>query len=137
MTYQLSETDKVQLRILREQIFLQYSEEDALKIDKIIARALQNGWMNKDDVYELIEVLPRIIPSSKEKPQVKPETQNTDWNEYIDVRRARYRRAMERLHQVLSNWAFMQSAVYRKNMEPLASPIGKAKFNNIGQGIRK
>lgn len=137
MTYQLSETDKAQLRTLREQIFLQYNEEDALKMEKIIARSLPNGWMDKDDVYELIDVLPRIILSPKEEPQIKPESQNLDWNVYIDERRARYKHEMERLHQTLSNWVFMQSTVYRKNMEPLASSIGRAKINNMGQGIKK
>lgn len=137
MTYQLSETDKAQLHILREQIFLQYRKEDAQKIDKIIDRTLINGWIDKDDVYELIEVLPRIIPLPKEEPQVKPKSQHTDWNEYIDERRARFRREMERLHQTLSNWIFMQSAVCRKNIEPLSGPVGKAKFDNIGQGIKK
>lgn len=106
-------------------------------MDEIIDRVLFNGWIGKDDVYVLIEVLPRIIPSPIEKPQVKVESQNTDWKEYIDEQRARYRREMEQLHQMLSNWVFMQSSIYRKNMEPIEKPVGKAKFNNIGQRIQK
>lgn len=137
MTYQLSETDKVQLSTFRTQLFHRYREEDALIMDEIIDRALLNGWMSKDDVYELVEVLPRIIPSPKETPQEQSESQSVDWNEYIDEQRVRYRREMERLHQTLSTWVFMQSAVYRKNMEPLEKPVGKAKFNSIGQGIKK
>ena len=137
MTYQLSETDKAQLSTFRAQLFYRYREEDALMMDKIIDRALLNGWMSKDDVYELVEVLPRIIPSPKETPQEKSESQSADWNEYIDGQRVRYRREMERLHQTLSTWIFMQSAVYRKNMESLEKPVGKAKFNSIGQGIKK
>lgn len=137
MTYQLNETDRIQLHTLREQLFLCYSKEDALIMDEIIDRALLNGWMSKDDVYELIEVLPRIIPSPIEEPQAKPENQSADWNEYIDELRVRYRREMERLHQTLSTWIFMQSTVYRKNMESLEKPVGKAKFNSIGQGIKK
>jgi hypothetical protein len=137
MVYQLSETDMNQLQTLRGQILLHYSEEDAVRMADIIDQALLNGCLDKDDVYELIEVLPRIIPSSQEKTQSESETQNTDWNEYIDERRARYKREMERLHQVLSNWVFMQSAVYRKKMEPPDRPIERSKANNIGLGIKK
>ena len=136
MTYQLNETDKAQLSTFRTQLFYRYREEDALIMDKIIERALLNGWMSKDDVYELVEVLPRIIPSPQETPQEKSESQSVDWNEYIDEQRARYKREMERLRQTLSNWIFMQSAVYRKNMELLEKPVGKVKFNSIGQGIK-
>lgn len=55
-------------------------------------------WMDKDDVYELIEVLLRIIPLPDEESQVRSESQNTDWNEYIDERRAMYRYKMKQLH---------------------------------------
>ncbi len=137
MTYQLSETNKAQLSTFRTQLFYSYREEDALKMDEIIDRALLNGWMSKDDVYALVEVLPRIIPSPKETRQEKSESQSADWNEYIDGQRARYRREMERLHQTLSTLIFMQSAVYRKNTDSLEKPVGKAKFNSIGQGIKK
>ena len=137
MTYQLSETDRNQLRTVRAQLFIRYKEEDALIMDEIIERALLNGWISKDDVYELVEILPKIIPSPIEKLQVKTESRNADCDEHIDEQRVRYRLEMERLHQTLSNWIFMQSAIYRKNMESLEKPVGKAKPNNIGQGIKK
>lgn len=137
MAYQLSKTDVNQLQTLRGQIPLHYSDEDAARLVDIIDRALLNGCLDNDDIYELLEVLPKIIPSSQEETQSESETQNTYWNEYIDERRARYKREMERLHQMLSNWVFMQSAVYRKNMEHLDSPIERSKANNIGLGIKK
>lgn len=137
MAYQLSETDMNQLQTLRGQIPLHYSAEDAVRMVDIIDRALLNGCLDKDDIYELLEVLPRIIPSSQEKIQSESENQNADWNEYIDERRARYRREMERLYQVLSNWVFMQSAVYRKNMKPLDRSVERPKSNSIGLGIKK
>lgn len=137
MAYQLSKTDMNQLQTLRGQTYLHYSDEDAVRLVDIIDRALLNGCLDKDDVYELLEVLPRIIPTSQEKTQSESENQTTDWNEYIDERRARYKREMERLHQMLSNWVFMQSAVYRKNMEPPDRPIERLKENNIGLGIKK
>ena len=137
MAYQLSKTDVNQLQTLRGQIPLHYSDEDAVRLVDIIDRALLNGCLDNDDIYELLEVLPKIIPSSQEETQSESETQNTYWNEYIDERRARYKREMERLHQMLSNWVFMQSAVYRKNMEHLDSPIERPKANNIGLGIKK
>lgn len=137
MAYQLSKTDVNQLQTLRGQIPLHYSDEDAVRLVDIIDCALLNGCLDNDDIYELLEVLPKIIPSSQEETQSESETQNTYWNEYIDERRARYKREMERLHQMLSNWVFMQSAVYRKNMEHLDSPIERSKANNIGLGIKK
>lgn len=137
MAYQLSKTDANQLQTLRGQIPLHYSDEDAVRLVDIIDRALLNGCLDNDDIYELLKVLPKIILSSQEETQSESETQNTDWNEYIDERRARYKREMERLHQMLSNWVFMQSAVYRKNMESLDSPIERSKANSIGLGIKK
>ncbi|MFR4917333.1 MAG: hypothetical protein ACLUB7_14875 [Coprococcus phoceensis] len=137
MAYQLSKTDMNQLQTLRKQMPLYYSDEDVVRLVDIIDRALLNGCLDKDDVYELLEVLPRIIPSSKEKTQSEAENQNTDWNEYIDERRTRYKREMERLHQMLSNWVFMQSAVYRKNMESVDRPSEKSKTNNNWLGIKK
>lgn len=133
MTYQLSETDKAQLNTFRTHLFNRYRKKDALIMDEIIDRALLNGWMSKDDVYELVEVLPKIIPSPKDTTHEKSESQSVDWNEYMDEQRVRYRREMERLHQTLSTWLFMQSAIYRKNMEPLEKPVGRAKFNSLGQ----
>ena len=135
MAYQLSKTDMNQLQTLRGQIPLHYSDENAVRLVDIIDRALLNGCLDKGDVYELLEVLPKIIPSSQEKTQSESETHNTDWNEHIDERRVRYKRKMERLHQVLSNWIFMQSVVYRKNMEPLDKPIERSKENNNGLEI--
>lgn len=136
MAYQLSKTDVSQLQTLRGQIPLHYSDEDAVRLVDIIDRALLNGCLDNDDIYELLEVLPKIIPSSQEKTQSESEIQNTDWNEYIDERRARYKREMDRLHQMLSNWVFMQNAVYRKNMEPFDRPTERSKANNIGLGIK-
>lgn len=138
MMYQLNETDKAQFQTLREQIFFYYREEDALKIDVIIERALLNGWMDKNDIYELIEILPRIIPSLNNiESHIMPESLDADWNEYIDERRGRYKREVERLYQLFSNWIFMQSVVQRKNMKPLESQSEKTRSNNIGHGIRK
>lgn len=81
--------------------------------------------------------MPRVILFSKEKMRVKPEHQNSDWNEYIDERRARYRREMEQLYQMFSNWVFMQSTVYRKNMDSIEKAVGKEKSINIRLGIEK
>ncbi len=134
MIYQLSETDKVRLKALKEKIHFHYKDEDAQILDEIISRALINGWMDKDDVYELIEILPKIIPMPVEKSREKAETQNQDWDEYIDEHRAKYKHETERLLQVLSNWVFMESAVHQKNMERCN---GKRNLHHIGQGMKK
>lgn len=133
MTYQLSETDRAQLYTLRKHLLLHYNEADALIMEKLTSRALENGWMNKEDVYELIELLPRIIPAPKEELQGEQERPDADWNVSIDECGARYKREMERLYQLLSNWVFMQSAIYRKNMDPSQISIRKANSNNMKQ----
>ena len=136
MIYQLSQTDVNQLQTLRKQIPLYYSKKDGLKIIDIIDRALQNRCLETKDIYEFLEVLPRIIPSSQEKTKSESENQNTDWTACIDEHRARYRREMERLHRMLSNWIFIQSADYRKSMTPLKKPR-KEKLNDVGLGIKE
>lgn len=138
MTYQLNETDRVQFQILREQVFLYYVEEDALKIDIIIERALLNGWIDKSDIYELIEVLPRIVSSlTNIESHVTIDSQNTDWNVYIDERRGKYKREVDRLYQLLSNWIFMHNVIYRKNVKSFENQNKKVMSINIGQGIKK
>lgn len=138
MTYQLNETNRVQFQILREQVFLYYVEEDALKIDIIIERALLNGWIDKSDIYELIEVLPRIVSSlTNIESHVTIESQNTDWNVYIDERRGKYKREVDRLYQLLSNWIFMHNVIYRKNVKSFENQNKKVMSINIGQGIKK
>lgn len=138
MTYQLNETDRVQFQILKEQVFLYYVEEDALKIDIIIERALLNGWIDKSDIYELIEVLPRIASSlTNIESHVTIDSQNTDWNVYIDERRGKYKREVDRLYQLLSNWIFMHNVIYRKNVKSFENQNKKVMSINIGQGIKK
>lgn len=137
-TYQLNETDRVQFQILKEQVFLYYVEEDALKIDIIIERALLNGWIDKSDIYELIEVLPRIVSSlTNIESHVTIDSQNTDWNVYIDERRGKYKREVDRLYQLLSNWIFMHNVIYRKNVKSFENQNKKVMSINIGQGIKK
>lgn len=138
MTYQLNETDRVQFQILKEQVFLYYVEEDALKIDIIIERALLNGWIDKSDIYELIEVLPRIVSSlTNIESYVTIDSQNTDWNVYIDERRGKYKREVDRLYQLLSHWIFMHNVIYRKNVKSFENQNKKVMSINIGQGIKK
>ena len=137
MQYDLTQTQILQIAAWAEDFDKYYSNSDVLVLRNIAQKAVSNMFLDESDIYELMEVLPRIIPSPKETPKEKPESKSVDWNEYIDEQRVRYRREMECLHQTLSNWIFMQSAVYRKNMEFLEKPVGKSKFNNIGQGIRK
>lgn len=138
MTYQLNETDRVQFQILKEQVFLYYVEEDALKIDIIIERALLNGWIDKSDIYELIEVLPRIVSSlTNIESHVTIDSQNTDWNVYIDERRGKYKREVDRLYQLLSHWIFMHNVIYRKNVKSFENQNKKVMSINIGQGIKK
>lgn len=137
-TYQLNETDRVQFQILKEQVFLYYVEEDALKIDIIIERALLNGWIDKSDIYELIEVLPRIVSSlTNVESHITIDSQNTDWNVYIDERRGKYKREVDRLYQLLSNWIFMHNVIYRKNVKSFENQNKKVMSINIGQGIKK
>lgn len=136
MIYQLSKTESAQLIALKEQLFLYYNEDDAKKLYVIIDRALCNGWIDKDDIYKLIEVLPRIIPLPKEHSSQKADAQNTDWNEYIDEHRVKYKREMERLYHILSNWVFMQNAIYQKNSDPIEESAADGFSNTIHHGIK-
>lgn len=136
MQYNLTQTQVLQISTWVDDFDKYYSDIDALILRSIAKKAVSNMFLDEADVYALMEVLPRIIPSPPKKFQEKSENQSVNWNEYIDGQRIRYRREMECLHQMLSNWIFMQSAAYRKKIDPLEKPIGKARFNNIGQGIK-
>lgn len=137
MQYNLTQTQVLQISVWAEDFDKHYSNSDVLVLRDIAQRATSNMFLDESDIYELMEVLPRIIPSPRETPQKNPASQSTDWGEYTDKQRVRYKREMEHLYQMLSTWLFMQSAVYRKNMKSFEKPVGKAEFNSLGKGIKK
>lgn len=108
---------------------------DAIILKNVLKKAVSKMYLDEAAIYKLIEVLPRIIPAVIDNSSMKPE--NQDWNDYIDEHRARYKHEMERLLQILSNWVFMESAVHRKNMEPLKRHNEKENLNHIGKGMKK
>lgn len=114
-----------------------YSEDDASILKTIIQKAVTSKYLGESDIYKLLDVLPKIVSMLDEKSQIIKENFNTDWNEYIDEHRAKYKRETEKLYHLLSNWVFMQSAVYRRNMEPLTSLLDKAQHKSNNQGIKK
>ena len=135
MIYRLSETDKMQLRKLKEQIFDQYNEEDALIIDDIITRSLQNEYLDKTDVNKLIEVLPKSILSSKEIVHVYYENKDIDWNKYYDDQRATCKREIEQFYRMLISWIFMQNAIDSKSRESVERAHKVGQTNNSGHVI--
>lgn len=133
MIHHLSETDMAQLETLKERANSYYHKEDAIRLERVIERVLQKGLMDETDIYELIDVLPKIIPMPVEE-DFPEEKQGTDWKECIDENHSMFKREMEKLYQMLSNRVFMQNAIYQRNLEH-RNPHCKIRSNDIKHGI--
>lgn len=135
MVYHLNETELNQLNVWCPQLFKYYSEADTLLIENIVIRALSNGYLDADDIYELIELLPRIIPENSDRQNDKQEDHIENGYGYMDEQKARYKREMGRLRQTLSSWIFLQSAVYRKNMQSVGNLLAEVSKKEKNKGI--
>lgn len=125
MVYHLNKTELSQISTWSAQLSGCYSESDAIQLCNIARKALANGYLDENDVYELLDLLPRIIPEPEEQEIRKSDDDIVDWQEYMDEHQVKYKREMDKLRQTLSNWIFLQSAVYRKNIKPVESSIGR------------
>lgn len=105
-------------------MFKYYSGTDTLLIEDIVIRALSNGYLDADDIYELIELLLRIIPESFDRQNDKID-HIENGHGYMDEQKARYKREMDRLRQILLSWIFLQSAVYRKTMQSVGNLLAE------------
>ena len=136
MLYYLNESERNQLCLWFAQISVLYHEEDALRLKCIFSKALATGYFDEGNVYELLELLPKIIPEKKNRIEESLEERNSDWQEYMDNQRSGYKREMSKLHQSLSSWIFLQSAVYRNNVQPVGEELDKIIIKNEN-GIKK
>ena len=134
MLYHLNETELIQFNTWSTKLSRYYIESDVLHLHKIACKALTNGYLDENDIYELLDILPRIILDAKAEVVDQPAEDVTDWQENMDEQLVKYKREMDKLRQTLSNWIFLQSAVYRKNIKPAESSSGRiyAKANKPG-----
>lgn len=137
MIYYLNESEQNRIKTWLSQIEELYHEADASRLNDVLTKALTIGYFDEDAIYELLKLLPRIIPEETNKIDEVLETNNTDWQGYMDEQRSRYKREMNKLHQSLSSWIFLQSAVYWKNMRPSGKPLDKIQAKGNESGIKK
>ena len=121
MIYAFSETERCQLLAWLPSFSENYSVADAARLEYIIQAALTKGFFDENDVSELLDLLPRIIPSPVDESKEAKVDDNPDWNVYLDEHQERFKREIEALRKQLSNWLFMQSVLYRKSIEKDAS----------------
>lgn len=136
MVYYLNEIELNQLSVWSSQLFRYYSESDALLLSGIADKAQSNAYLDENDIYELLELLPRITSEKEEKISEEHKDVDSDWRGYIEEHQARYRREIDRLHQMLSSLIFLQSAVYRKNIKPEGNPLKKVPIIGQEHGIK-
>lgn len=130
MRYYLSETEINQIKVWLTMLPEYYSEQDAAKLLGIFQKAIVSANLESNDVYELLEYLPRMIPKVYEETNCPKEEQNYDWHVNLDMKKANYRREIKKLFQLLSNWIFLQNAHCCKNRETVEQP--KDKFQALG-----
>lgn len=121
MIYAFSETERCQLLVWLPSFAANYAVADAARIEHIIQAALTKGFFDENDVSELLDLLPRIIPSPVDESKKAKDDDNPDWNMYLDEHQERFKREVEALRKQLSNWLFMQSVLYRRSIEKDAS----------------
>lgn len=136
MKYNLSQTQIGQIVACSKGFEWYYSKTNYLILINITEKAIMNQYLDEEDIYELLDVLPKIIPQYTREPDHMQEDSDSNWQEYIDEQWSRYKREMNKLHQSLSSLIFLQSAVYRKNMRSVDETLDKIIIKNEN-GIKK
>ena len=130
MIYYFNLADIIQMKALKLQLYSQYSANDAKMLDAIISKAIANKYICKEDAAELIKILPRIIPVSVEQTEYFEEESEVMWFDRINEEKERFKHEMEKLRLMLSQWLFMNSAVYQQKTNKSENKRNR-KFNKI------
>ena len=128
--YYLNETELSQLNAWSVLLEQWYTPSDTLLLQDIINRSIYQKYIDIDDIYKLLELLPKIIPENCIEQNNKLEDSCEDWQSYMDEQRIRYKREVDKLCQVFLNWVFLQSSVYQKNTKSIRSLFMKEKNKN-------
>ncbi|MEE0913150.1 MAG: hypothetical protein U0L76_01010 [Ruminococcus sp.] len=92
-----------------------YSEKDASDILNILLKGRKKGCFEDDDVYELLRLLPLIIPFSKEEEQTQNDYED-DWFDESEAEYQKRKRKIDELNRMLSHRLFLQQSVYDKQL---------------------
>ncbi len=136
MIYYLNQNDIIRMEALKLQSYSQYSVDDAKMLNAIISKAITDKYICKEDAAELIKILPRIIPASVEQTEYFDEEPDVTLFDRINEEKGRYKHEMEKLRLMLSQWLFMNSAVYQKKTNKSENK-GNRRFNKITYSKRK
>ena len=137
MNYHLNETERKHIQTWIPLIQEYYLESDAVQLVAIMQNALSKGFMDENEIYQLLNLLPRIIPHQHEETAEVDVAEESKWDAYIDEQQARYKREIDKFRQLLSNWIFLQNAVYRRNLKPHSKAIEHGILKANKQGIKK
>ncbi len=116
MVYHLNETELSQMMTWLSEVTEYYSETDTARLESVFNRALSTGQLEECDIYELLEVLPRIKPMTYAEIRSEEQLSITDWESYMSEQQARFKRDTENMCRAFSKWTFMVHAVYRRNV---------------------
>lgn len=133
--YHLSETDTNQIKTWLPLLPEYYSESDAAKLLIIFQKAITSAYLEKNDVYELLEYLPRTIPKLHEERCCPKDEQSTNWHVYLDEKQITFKRNLEKLYHLLSNWIFLQNSLCHKDSGTVGNPIDRVPVLGIEQKI--
>lgn len=118
MVYHLNETERKQIQTWIPLVQEYYLESDAVQLVAIMQNALFKGFVDENEIYQLLNLLSRIIPHPHEETAEVDVAEESKWDAYIDEQQARYKREIDRFRQLLLNWIILQNAVYRRNLRP-------------------
>lgn len=128
--YYLNESELYQLNVWSVLLEQWYTPSDTLLLQDIINRSIHQKYIDIDDIYKLLDLLPKIIPNNCIEQNNKLEDNCEDWQSYMNEQRIRYKREVDKLCQVFLNWVFLQSSVYQKNTKSIKSLFMKEKNKN-------
>ncbi len=93
-----------------------YAECHAKRLRQIANKAIQTKTLEKDEIYELLKLLPLIVPERDHDEQKIESTESEEWNSPSDEKAAKYQEKIRTLRVALSNQLFLQNAVYQKDL---------------------
>ena len=116
MNYVLNQTEIALINSSIPIIKDSYHENTSLEIIKLLERGCQNGYLEDDELYRLLSLLPQIIPEQREQAVSRKETELEEWFDKDEAEYQKRKRRMEELSRILSHKLFMQQAVYDKQI---------------------
>ena len=115
MNYPIGEYEISQINSVLPELEYLYPLEVAQRVRALLTQALKCKFLDESSIYELLTLLPLIIPqhSLSEVKSGDNEDDDFDWPEWNQTESLHRKRTLKQLQQSLAHLLFMQEGVHK------------------------